>query len=96
MPAGGCCTAPVWAQGASLAVEDAVVLASLLGSRLDWARVGAEFDVRRRARVEHVQRMTDRASRAAALPGRLRDLVLPVAGPASYRATFGPLRAGAL
>jgi hypothetical protein len=58
--------------------------------------VGAEVDLRRRARVEHVQRMTDRASRAAALPGPLRDLVLPVAGPAGYRATFGPLRAGAL
>jgi 2-polyprenyl-6-methoxyphenol hydroxylase-like FAD-dependent oxidoreductase len=89
-------TAPVWAQGASLAVEDAVVLSSLLGTRPDWTSVGAEFDLRRRARVEHVQRMTDRASRAAALPGRLRELVLPVAGPASYRATFGPLRAGTL
>jgi 2-polyprenyl-6-methoxyphenol hydroxylase-like FAD-dependent oxidoreductase len=89
-------TAPVWAQGASLAVEDAVVLSSLLGTHPDWTGVGAEFDRRRRARVEHVQRMTDRASRAAALPGLLRELVLPVAGPASYRATFGPLRAGAL
>lgn len=62
----------------------------------DWTSVGAGFDLRRRARVEHVQRMADRASRAAALPGRLRELVLPVAGPASYRATFGPLRAGTL
>jgi hypothetical protein len=26
----------------------------------------------------------------------LSSLVLPVAGPAGYRATFGPLRAGAL
>ncbi|GAA5114402.1 FAD-dependent monooxygenase [Pseudonocardia adelaidensis] len=89
-------TAPVWAQGASLAVEDAVVLSSLLGTRSDWTGVGAEFDRRRRARVEHVQRMTDRASRAAALPGWLRELVLPMAGPAGYRATFGPLRAGVL
>jgi 2-polyprenyl-6-methoxyphenol hydroxylase-like FAD-dependent oxidoreductase len=89
-------TAPVWAQGASLAVEDAVVLSSLLGTRPDWTSVGAEFDLRRRARVEHVQRVTDRASRAAALPGPLRELLLPVAGPVSYRATFGLLRAGAL
>lgn len=89
-------TAPVWAQGASLAVEDAVVLASLLGSHSDWTGVGVQFDLRRRPRVEHVQRMTDRASRAAALPAWLRELVLPVAGPATYRATFGPLRSGVL
>lgn len=89
-------TAPVWAQGAPLAVEDAVVLAELLGSHRDWNGVGSRFELRRRARVEHVQRTTDRASRVAALPGWLRDLVLPVAGPAAYRAAFGPLRAGSL
>ena len=55
-------TAPVWAQGAALAAEDALVLAELLASGQDWASVGAAFERRRRDRVEHVQRMTDRLS----------------------------------
>lgn len=89
-------TAPVWAQGAALAAEDALVLAELLHSGEGWASAGAEFERRRRDRVEHVQRMTDRLSRAAALPGWLRDLILPVVGPRTYRATFGPLKAAVL
>lgn len=85
-------TAPVWAQGAALAAEDALVLAELLATRDDWAGVGAEFERRRRSRVEHVQHMTDRLSRSAALPGWLREIVLPLVGPRSYRDTYGPLR----
>jgi 2-polyprenyl-6-methoxyphenol hydroxylase-like FAD-dependent oxidoreductase len=84
--------APVWAQGAAMAVEDAVVLAELLVTGGDWATVGAEFERRRRPRVGHVQRMTDRLSRAAGLPGWLRDPILPLVGPRSYRETFQPLR----
>ena len=85
-------TAPVWAQGAALAAEDALVLADLLATYDDWAEVGVEFERRRRPRVEHVQHMTDRLSRSAALPGWLREIVLPLIGPRSYRATYGPLR----
>jgi 2-polyprenyl-6-methoxyphenol hydroxylase-like FAD-dependent oxidoreductase len=85
-------TAPVWAQGAALAAEDALVLAELLATREDWASVGGEFEARRRPRVHHVQKMTDRMSRAAALPSWLRDAILPVVGPRTYRATFVPLR----
>jgi 2-polyprenyl-6-methoxyphenol hydroxylase-like FAD-dependent oxidoreductase len=62
-------TAPVWAQGAALAAEDALVLAELLATHDDWATVGGEFERRRRPRVEHVQRMTDRLSRTGGLPG---------------------------
>ena len=85
-------TAPVWAQGAALAAEDALVLAELLATSDDWASVGAEFERRRRPRVDHVQLMTDRLSKAAGLPIWLRDLVLPVLGPRSYRETYTPLR----
>jgi len=85
-------TAPVWAQGAALAVEDALVLAELLATRDDWAGVGTEFEERRRPRVHHVQQMTDRLSRSAALPGWLRELVLPLIGPRSYRDTYIPLK----
>lgn len=84
--------APVWAQGAALAVEDALVLAELLATRDDWSTLGSEFEERRRPRVQHVQKMTDRLSRAARLPGWLRDAILPVVGPRTYRETYGPLR----
>jgi 2-polyprenyl-6-methoxyphenol hydroxylase-like FAD-dependent oxidoreductase len=85
-------TAPVWAQGAALALEDALVLANLLASQSDWTTVGEEFERHRRERVEHVQHMTDRLSRAASLPGWLRDRLLPFIGPRSYRETYGALK----
>jgi 2-polyprenyl-6-methoxyphenol hydroxylase-like FAD-dependent oxidoreductase len=83
--------APVWAQGAALALEDALVLAEV-ASRSDWDQVGQDYDSRRRARIAHVQTMTDRLSRAAQLPGWLRNRLIPLMGPRSYRATFEPLR----
>ncbi len=85
-------TAPVWAQGAALAVEDALVLADELATRSDWELVGAAYERRQRPRVEHVQAMTDRLSRAAALPDWLRNRVAPRLGPRNYRATHEPLR----
>lgn len=85
-------TAPVWAQGAALALEDAMVLASLLDSHTDWSVVGENFDQARRARVQHVQTMTDRLSRAAGLPSWLRDRILPFVGPRSYRETYSVLQ----
>lgn len=85
-------TAPVWAQGAALALEDALVLAELLAGRSDWRGIGPDYEARRRLRVAHVQAMTDRLSRTARLPDWARRLVLPVVGPRSYRATYGPLR----
>jgi 2-polyprenyl-6-methoxyphenol hydroxylase-like FAD-dependent oxidoreductase len=85
-------TAPVWAQGAALAAEDALVLAELLATHESWDEVPAAYERRRRERVEHVQTMTDKLSRAAGLPIWLRNVLLPVVGPRSYRETYGPLR----
>jgi 2-polyprenyl-6-methoxyphenol hydroxylase-like FAD-dependent oxidoreductase len=85
-------TGPVWAQGAALALEDALVLADLLAAGDDWTRVGAEFERLRRPRVAHVQAATDRMSRLAGLPARLRDMVAPMLGPRAYREAYGPLR----
>ncbi|CAX22197.1 MAG: FAD-dependent monooxygenase [Methylorubrum extorquens] len=85
-------TAPVWAQGAALALEDAQVLARLLAERADWNRVGPDYERLRRPRVAHVQIMTDRLSRTARMPDWARNVLLPVVGPRSYRATYGPLR----
>ena len=84
-------TAPVWAQGAALAMEDALVLADLL-ARESWDSAGRLYQERRRGRVAHVQAATDRFSRAAGLPIWFRDVVLPVIGPRSYRETYGVLR----
>ncbi|MBM2618458.1 FAD-dependent monooxygenase [Actinoplanes sp. LDG1-06] len=88
-------TAPVWAQGAALGMEDAVVLAGLLAEG-DWDTVGTRFEARRRERVAHVQAVTDRFTKVAAMPIRLRNAVLPVMGPISYRGAFGPLRDGSV
>jgi 2-polyprenyl-6-methoxyphenol hydroxylase-like FAD-dependent oxidoreductase len=85
-------TAPVWAQGAASAVEDGLVIADILAVPDHWPDFGAQFARRRRQRVEHIQSMTDRLSRAATLPPWVRDLLLPYVGPRTYRATYGPLR----
>lgn len=85
-------TAPVWAQGAALALEDALVLAALLAERPDWGNVGLDYEALRRPRVAHVQAMTDRLSRTARMPGWVRNLLLPVIGPRSYRETYAQLR----
>lgn len=84
-------TGPVWAQGAALALEDALVLAQLV-DRVDWSGVGEALREARRARVAHVQAMTDRMSRLAGLPEPLRNVLAPVVGPRTYVATYGPLR----
>jgi 2-polyprenyl-6-methoxyphenol hydroxylase-like FAD-dependent oxidoreductase len=85
-------TGPVWAQGAAMTLEDCLVLADLLAARSDWSSVGAEFERLRRPRVGHVQAATDKMSRLAGLPDRLRDLVAPVLGPRAYREAYRPLR----
>lgn len=85
-------TAPVWAQGAALALEDLCVLTRLLKSRKDWTGALAEYEQLRRPRVNHVQAMTDRMSKAVKLPIVIRNLIMPFVGPRSYRATYEALR----
>ncbi len=86
---------PIWAQGAALALEDALVLADLMDTQ-SWDTVGAGFQQRRSERAAHVQRATDKTARLAGMPGFLRDRIAPLAGPKSYRATYGPLRDSAV
>lgn len=85
-------TAPVWAQGGALAFEDANALAGILAEGGDWRGAAARFEAERRQRVDHVQAMTDKMSKAARLPAAIRNLLLPFVGPKNYRATYGPLR----
>ncbi|MEV6848734.1 FAD-dependent monooxygenase [Actinoplanes sp. NPDC051411] len=84
-------TAPVWAEGGALALEDALTLADLLATS-DWDAVGPAFEAARRGRVAHVRAMTDRFAKTVGLPIWLRDVVTPWVGPRTYRSTYGPLR----
>ncbi|URL60114.1 FAD-dependent monooxygenase [Luteibacter flocculans] len=85
-------TAPVWAEGAALAMEDALALAAIVSDSDDVARIGQRFEEIRRSRVAHVQAMTDRLSKAARLPHALRTLLMPFITPRSYRNTYEPLK----
>lgn len=85
-------TAPVWAEGAALAMEDAFALASLVAGADDVTTVGNRFEHMRRPRIAHVQAATDRLSKAARLPYGLRRLIMPFVVPRSYEATYAPLK----
>lgn len=85
-------TAPVWAEGAALAMEDALVLAAIVAETDDVAAIGRRFEEQRQARVAHVQAMTDKLSKAARLPHSLRTLLMPFITPRSYKATYEPLK----
>lgn len=85
-------TGPVWAQGAAMAMEDALVLADVLARQEDWSTVGEMFERLRRARVDHVQATTDKMSRLARLPTWLRDAGAWLLGPRAYREAYETLR----
>jgi 2-polyprenyl-6-methoxyphenol hydroxylase-like FAD-dependent oxidoreductase len=85
-------TAPVWAEGAALGMEDALALAAIVAGSDDVASTGRRFEQARQARVAHVQAMTDRLSKSVRLPYVLRRLIMPFVVPKSYRATYGPLK----
>jgi len=86
-------TAPVWAEGVALALEDAIVLAECVSMHADLPAGLESYEKRRRGRVTHVQKMTDAMSKAAKLPIPLRNLLMPAVGPKRYRQTYGPLKA---
>lgn len=69
-----------------------MVLAELIATQDDWSRIGPQYERRRRPRIDHVQAMTDRLSRAAKLPGWIRNTIYPFVGPRTYRETYGPLK----
>ena len=74
-------TSPASGQGASMALEDAVVLAKCLRDQPDIASAFATYERLRRARVERVvaQGKRNGNQKAAGPVGRvLRDLFMPV------------------
>jgi FAD-dependent urate hydroxylase len=89
-------SAPNMAEGASLAIEDAIVLAECLSAAgaaagSDLSPALAAFVERRLARVAHVQHMTRRRDRLRYLHPALRRAVMGVAGAATFRAHYRPL-----
>ena len=85
-------SSPNMAQGAAMAVEDAIVLAESLGSRRPLEEVLAEYRRRRSARVAWVQAQTHRRDRTRGLNPLVRNVVLRVAGRRIFRSNYEPLR----
>jgi 2-polyprenyl-6-methoxyphenol hydroxylase-like FAD-dependent oxidoreductase len=85
-------SSPNMAQGAAMAVEDALVLAELLTAdqTIDQALVG--YEDRRRARVAWVQEQTHRRDRTRSLPTLVRNLTLRLAAERIFRSNYRPLR----
>lgn len=86
-------TAPVWAEGVALALEDALVLGQELSKGAKLPVALRDYEALRRPRVTHVQKMTDAMSKAAKLPPFIRNALLPIIGPKRYHQIYGPLRA---
>jgi 2-polyprenyl-6-methoxyphenol hydroxylase-like FAD-dependent oxidoreductase len=84
--------APTMAQGAALAMEDAIVLSDLLASEPDPASAVAAFEERRRSRVEWVREHTDRQAALLRLPYAVRNLSARVVGRRLWERSFSLLR----
>ena len=84
-------TSPNMAEGASMALEDAVVLAGRLSTRDSLPESLAALSTRRQPRLRWVQHRTHRRDRIRRLPSPLRNLALRVAGTAIYRRDYQPL-----
>jgi 2-polyprenyl-6-methoxyphenol hydroxylase-like FAD-dependent oxidoreductase len=84
---------PNMASGAALAVEDALVLASLLAQPGAGPDVSLEFSRRRAPRVNWVRAQTHRRDRTRDLAPALRDAVIRLAGRGIYRSNYLPLLA---
>lgn len=82
---------PNMACGVALAVEDALVLAELVGEGEPVAAVLARFQQRRAARVRWVRAQTDRRDRLRGLPVVVRNAFLRFAAERTYHANYRPL-----
>jgi 2-polyprenyl-6-methoxyphenol hydroxylase-like FAD-dependent oxidoreductase len=84
-------TSPNMAQGAAMALEDALVLAECLASGRDIAQVLASFESRRRARTQWVLAQTHRRDRTRNSRAAVRNLVLRRWGRNIFHAHYRPL-----
>lgn len=85
-------TSPNMAQGAAMALEDALVLAECLAAAGSIAEALAAHERRRRPRTDWVLRQTHRRDSTRALPPAVRNVVLRASGRRIFRANYRPLR----
>jgi FAD-dependent urate hydroxylase len=86
-------TAPNMAQGAAMAVEDAVVLAEELTARNSVPAALAAVTARRGPRTDWVRTRAQRRDRTRGLPAGVRNATLRLAGRRIYQADYRPLLA---
>jgi FAD-dependent urate hydroxylase len=84
-------TSPNMAQGAAMALEDALVLANCLRDLPAIPDALAAFEARRRPRTEWVRAQTHRRDHARYLPPTVRDNVLRVLGRRIFHVNYRPL-----
>lgn len=77
-------TSPNMAEGAGMALEDAIVLAQTVASGLPLA----EYEARRRPRVTFVQTQTHRRDGTRNLPSIIRNAALRIAGQRIFRGNY--------
>jgi 2-polyprenyl-6-methoxyphenol hydroxylase-like FAD-dependent oxidoreductase len=82
---------PNMACGAAMALEDALVLAELIGKMGPTPEVGAHFERRRSERVRWVRLQTDRRDTLRKLPTIARNAFLRFAVSRTYAANYRPL-----
>jgi FAD-dependent urate hydroxylase len=87
-------TSPNMAEGASMAMEDALVLAEVLATGQPLSECLTAFEKRRAPRVRWVQTQTRRRDRLRSLPATIRNAVLRVAGRRIAKANYRPLLKG--
>jgi FAD-dependent urate hydroxylase len=85
-------TSPNMAEGAAMALEDALVLAECLGRLEAVPAALSAFEARRRPRTDWVRAQTHRRDRTRYLPTVVRNLVLRALGRRIFRSNYRPLR----
>jgi 2-polyprenyl-6-methoxyphenol hydroxylase-like FAD-dependent oxidoreductase len=85
-------TSPNMAEGAAMALEDALVLADCLRRAEAIPAALEAFEAHRRPRTDWVRAQTHRRDRTRYLPTLVRNTVLRIAGRKIFRSNYGPLR----
>ena len=81
-------TSPNMAEGAAMALEDALVLAECLSGQDTVPTALNAFESRRRSRTDWVRAQTHRRDRARYLPTPVRDLVMRAFGQRIFRSNY--------
>lgn len=83
---------PFMAQGGSLALEDAQVLANLLQNEGDWSRMAERFTNLRKERIDWVYARNRKRGKLAKLPFWIARIGLKKVGAKNWTEDYAPLR----